>query len=168
MSELLSQLGIDGKLLLAQGANFLIVLGALTFLAYRPLVKILEERRKKIEFGLKGAEEAERRLSEIDKVKIEKLKQADEEALLMIRGAEGKAIVRSQEIIKGAESKAGAVLEEAVRIAEQKKLEEFKALSKEAKEIIKKALVKTVELDPTHIDEKLIARAVERVNVKKV
>ena len=59
MAELLSQLGIDGKLLLSQGVNFGIVLAVLTYFIYKPLVKILNERKTKIEFGLKGAAEAE-------------------------------------------------------------------------------------------------------------
>ena len=51
MSELLSQLGIDPKLLLSQGVNFGLVIIILTFLVYKPLVKILNERKQKIEFG---------------------------------------------------------------------------------------------------------------------
>ena len=52
MQELFHSLGIDWKLLLAQGTNFLVVLIVLTFVLWKPLIRVLNERRKKIEAGL--------------------------------------------------------------------------------------------------------------------
>ena len=60
MSELFSQLGIDWKLLLAQGVNFVILLVVLTKFVYKPLMKMVEARRQKIELGIRGGEMAEK------------------------------------------------------------------------------------------------------------
>ena len=159
MQELVSQLGLDWKLLLSQGVNFLILLTVLTFLVYKPLSRLMEERRKKIEFGLAGAEEAEKRLKEIDKVKEEKLAQADKNALKVIGEAEKRGQKRFDEILKNAESKADEVMVEAIRVAEHKKQEELSRLTEKAGALIKEAIIKTVELDPKHVDEKLISQA---------
>ena len=64
MSELLTKLGIDLKLLVAQIVNFLILLLVLYKFAYGPIVAMLEKRQKKIEKGLKEAEEAHKKLEE--------------------------------------------------------------------------------------------------------
>ncbi|MEK7137899.1 MAG: hypothetical protein AAB787_00165 [Patescibacteria group bacterium] len=159
MQELVHQLGIDWKLLLSQGVNFLILLTVLTFLVYKPLSKLMEERRKKIEFGLMGAEEAERRLKEIDQEKAEKLAEADRNALKVVGEAEKRGRSRFDEILKTAEGKAEEVMAEAARVAEHKKQEELNRLTEKANALIKEAIIKTVELDPKHIDEKLITQA---------
>ena len=61
MSELLSQLGINGKLLLFQAINFAIVLTVLTKLLYKPLLKVMRTRHDRIELGIRGAEIADKR-----------------------------------------------------------------------------------------------------------
>lgn len=159
MSALLTQLGVDWKLLLAQGANFLILLTVLTIFVYKPLLKMLEERGRKIEAGLKGAEKAESRLKDIERIKQDTLSRADKSALEVISLAEENARKRSGEIVAGAEKKAEDVLKSAAVVAEHKKKEELEKLNKEARLLIKEAIVKTVELDPSQIDEKLITSA---------
>ena len=66
MAELAEQLGLDWKLLLSQAVNFLLLLFLLRKFAYLPLLKILKERRARIEEGLAKATEADKRLLEVD------------------------------------------------------------------------------------------------------
>lgn len=167
MSELIHQFGIDWKLLIAQGTNFFILLIVLTVFAYRPLVRLMEERKNKIELGLKGAAEAEKRLNEIEEIKIKKIAETDKEAVAIIGKAEKKAHLRSQKIIMNAEEKAKDLLNETAKISEHKKQEALERLTAEAKTLIKTAIVKTVELDPAAIDEKLITQAIETIKHKK-
>jgi len=167
MSELIHQFGIDWKLLIAQGANFFILLAVLTIFVYRPLVRLMEERRKKIEFGLKGAEEAEKRLGEIEEIKIHKIAEADKKAVEIIGGAEKNAGKRVAEILTEADKKADSILLEAEKTSERKKQEELERLSKEANSLIKEAIIKTVELDPRAIDETLIAKAAATIKQKR-
>ena len=54
MSQLFSQLGINGGLLLSQAVNFSLVLIVLYAVLYKPLLGILRSRRERIEEGLKG------------------------------------------------------------------------------------------------------------------
>jgi F-type H+-transporting ATPase subunit b len=55
----LSALGINGGYLLAQILNFLIIFVAITALAWKPLIKVLETRRETIAKGLEDARAAE-------------------------------------------------------------------------------------------------------------
>lgn len=168
MNSLFAQLGINGKLFLAQGFNFLVVLFVLTIFVYRPLLKLLEERRKKIEFGLRGAEEAERRLRKADEEGVKKIKEADKSAMQIIGVAEESARKRSEEIVAVAEKKAGSIVEAAALVGEHKKQEELRRLADGARAIVKEAISKAVELDPASIDEKLVSRAVEIIRKKVI
>ena len=91
MEGILGQLGVNWRLLLTQGVNFFVLLVVLNIFVFKPLTKIIEERRKRIEFGLKGAEEAEKKLNEIEVVKTERLAKADKTALGIISSAEDEA-----------------------------------------------------------------------------
>ncbi|MBI2593944.1 F0F1 ATP synthase subunit B, partial [Candidatus Daviesbacteria bacterium] len=64
MEKILSDFGVQPVLLLAQIVNFLVLLWILNKLLYKPVLKVLEERKAKIEKGLKNAEEIEKRLAQ--------------------------------------------------------------------------------------------------------
>ena len=168
MSELLHQLGINGKLLLSQGVNFGIVLAVLTFFVYKPLVKILNERREKIEFGLRGAEEAKKRLAEIDVLKAEKIQEGETQAFEIVKGAEERAQERGVEIVDDAEVKSREILQRASQVEEQRRLEALATLTQESKSMIKSALIKMVSMKPDQIDEALIAEAVSEIKKQKI
>ena len=163
MSELFSQLGIDSKLLLAQGVNFLILLVVLTKFVYKPLMKMVEERRKKIELGIKGGERARQIIEQAEQEKLGIIKEADVQAVSIISEAEKNAKARSQEIVLEADKKAQQALHEAMLMAERKEKEEMEKVSAEAKRLVKEAIIKTVQLRPDQVDAKLIEEAVEEL-----
>jgi F-type H+-transporting ATPase subunit b len=82
--EALANLGIDWKLLVAQVVNFAVVLLVLKRFAYQPMLKLLDERTAKIEKGLADAENAGKKLSEIE---------IQEKAILMEARTEAKRIL---------------------------------------------------------------------------
>lgn len=65
--DILNQFGVQPVLLAAQVVNFLILLFILKKLLYKPILRVLEERKKRIEDSLKNADEIERKLAEADK-----------------------------------------------------------------------------------------------------
>jgi F-type H+-transporting ATPase subunit b len=164
MPEFLSQFGIDAKLLLSQGVNFLIALVILTIFVYKPLLKILEERRKKIELGLKGAKEVERRLSEIEEVRSHKILESEKLAFEIVEKAEDEARRRSEGIVSEAQVKAEEILYKASQIEEQRRMEALARLSKEARALVRAALIKTVSLKPEAVDEALITKALSELS----
>ncbi len=60
--EILANLGVDGRILLAQIVNFFILLWVLNRFVYRPLLAVLDKRSKIIEQGIKDAQDAKRQL----------------------------------------------------------------------------------------------------------
>lgn len=67
--NILDQFGVQPVLLAAQVVNFLILLFILKKFLYKPILKVLEERKQKIAQGLKNAEEIEKRLLKIEENK---------------------------------------------------------------------------------------------------
>jgi len=55
---------------------------------YKPLLKVLHDRRAKIEKGLLQADEAEQRLHEVDLIGKEKIKHAENEAVGILKKTE--------------------------------------------------------------------------------
>ena len=161
MSELFSQLGIEWKLLLAQGVNFIVLLFVLTKFVYKPLIKIIEERRKKIELGVKGGERAEQIIKKAEEERLGIVKEADTKAVAIISEAEKNAQKKAQEIALQADKKAQQTLREVLLLADRKQKEEMEKVSNEAKKLVRDAIIKTVELKPEQIDDKLIEEAVK-------
>ncbi len=160
MNALAEQLGVEWRLLLTQGVNFFVLLAALTILVYRPLLKLLEERRKKIELGLEGAAEVRRRLAEIEAEKAKTRSAAQREAVGLIAAAEREAKARGAELVRQANARTASLLADAAETAERRRLSALAELEREAAGLVKSALVKTVELDPDAVDEELVRKAV--------
>lgn len=162
-NELLFQLGINWKLFLSQVVNFFILLLVLTFFVYKPLIKIIKERSRKIKEGLEKAEEADVRLKEIDVIGAGKIKEAEQKGIEIIKATEAKAKVLDKEIQQATEKKQKEINELLKQNFLKQQEEASKAVLKDAAELVKKALVKTVGLSPKDIDEALIKKAVAQI-----
>jgi F-type H+-transporting ATPase subunit b len=167
MQELFHQLGLDWKLLLSQAVNFLLVLIILRAFVYKPILKIMKERRAKIEEGLLKAEAADHRLAEINEIAKSKIKEAEQEALGILRQTEAKAKTVEANILEEAREKESELLQNAELIARGKQKEAEQKFYKEAATIVKAAIIKTTELSPEAIDEALVERALENIRSAK-
>ncbi|MCX6718513.1 MAG: hypothetical protein NTY81_02855 [Candidatus Staskawiczbacteria bacterium] len=163
MSDILSQLGIDWKLFLSQLVNFFLILIVLTLFVYKPVLKIIKQRNAKIKEGLDKAEEAGVRLKEVDEIGKKKIKEAEFTSIGIIKATEDKAKTLEQELAKKSEAKQ-VQMQKDLQENYKKQQEEIKsAVLKDAVELVKKTIVRTVELKPEAIDEALIKKAVESV-----
>lgn len=111
--EALANLGIDGKLFLAQAVNFLILLFVLRRFAYKPMLEFLEKRTERIEQGLQDAEAAKVKLSEVEKESKEALDAARAEARSLVAAAEESAKKRDQERLAETEARVKKLLSDA-------------------------------------------------------
>ncbi len=164
MQQLLSQLGIDWRLLLSQAINFALLLIILRLVAYKPLMKLLHERRARIEEGLTKADEADRRLLEAEQMKKQKIHEGEAQALDIVKKTEGEAKELEARLLAEARRKEASELaatEAAIRAKEE---ESQRNMEREAVAMVRMAIAKTVELSPEKIDDALIARAVKEVS----
>jgi F-type H+-transporting ATPase subunit b len=161
MQQLLEQLGIDWHLLLSQAVNFLLLLIILRIFVYKPLLKLLHDRRARIEEGLTKADEADKRLGEIDEIGKGRIKVAEAEAFMIIKRTESQARAVEEKMLAEAKRKEREQLANATRMLRAKEEESRKRVEKEAAIMVRRAIVKTVGMAPDEIDEALIARAVK-------
>jgi len=163
MNAFLDQFGIDWKLFLSQLVNFALILIVLSIFVYKPVIKIIKERNKKIKEGLDKAEEANVRLKEVDVIGKEKIREAESTSANIIKTTEKKAKALEQELQKKSEENQ-VKLQKELQASYQKQQEQAEELVyKNAIELVKKTIVKTVELKPEAIDEALIKKAVSSV-----
>lgn len=113
MAELFQAFGIDWRLLLIQGVNFAILLGALWFLLYKPVLNILKDRERAIAKGVADAEAAEKARAEIESARSEKLKAAETEAAGIVQSAKTRGNAIKSELTKHAEERAQEIVEDA-------------------------------------------------------
>ena len=108
--ELLTKLGIDWRLLLAQTVNFLIVLGVLTAFVYRPFLALLDQRRERIRKSMDDVRAIEAQKREIDQLRIEQLKKIDEECGVLLERSRHQAERMKEEILTGAKQEVDRML----------------------------------------------------------
>jgi len=162
-NQLLLQLGINWKLLLSQAVNFFILLVVLTFFVYKPLIKIIKERNQKIKEGLDKAEEADVRLKQIDNIGKEKIKEAENKSINIIKDTEKRAKILEQELQKKSEEKQLQMQKELQSIYKKQQEEAKNLILRDAVDLVKKTIIKTVELKPDIIDDKLIKKAADLI-----
>lgn len=121
--------GFHWKLFLSQCVSFAIVAFLLQRFAYKPIIAVLEERRRRIEEGLLNAEKIKRELAEAEKRYQEILSNANAEAQKMIEEARASASVVAERRAQQAISEAEAIIakaREATRIEHDRMLSTLK------------------------------------------
>ncbi len=138
MEQLASVFGLDWRLLLIQAVNFGLLLSVLTYFLYKPVLRIIDERQKKIAEGVKTAEEAARRLQDAKEESEQIVGGAAREAEGLVASARARADERAAEIVKAAEARAAQALKESSeRAAEAKR----QALLESEREIARAAML---------------------------
>jgi len=160
--EALANLGIDWKLFAAQAVNFLILLWVLKRFAYKPMLDFLEKRSDRIDKGLKDAEAATKKLSEMGEKEKKVLKEARSEAKALIESAETAAQKRDAERLAETELKTKRFLEEARTKIEEEKVKAVSEAKQEIAEVVIVAVEKVLreKMDTTK-DRELIKQMVE-------
>lgn len=111
--ELISKLGIDWKLLVAQMINFFILLLVLYKFVYKPVLDVLEKRSKAIEKSVHDAKKSEETLRQIETLKDEKIAAAEREIGRLMDSARHDAEIMKKEIVVAANTQAEELLKRA-------------------------------------------------------
>jgi len=138
MSELFAAFGINWQLLIVQAINFGFLLFVLWYFLYTPLLKLIDDRQKKIAEGVRTAEAADMKLADAKTESKRIVGGAAREAETLVASARSRADEKGNEIVKAAEARAGDVLKEAQTRAEEAKR---MALAESSKEIARAAML---------------------------
>ncbi len=106
----MEQLGIEPKLLLAQIINFSIIIFVLTKLLYKPILSMLEKRKKEIEQGLALTQKMRDDEEKFSERKEKLLNETRREAHQMIEEAKKHAKEAEKEIIAQAHQEAAEII----------------------------------------------------------
>lgn len=162
MVELLSQFGVDWRLLLAQVVNFGILIFLLKHYAYGPIIKVLRERREKIESGIKASEESERKLLLASEEKKQILIAAETEASKIVSAAASVALEESKSILENTHKKSNAIVDAGKKTVESDRLKLYDEVESHAHALIKKGLAATIgKMNASERDEVLITEALK-------
>ncbi len=128
MPEGLERVGVHLPSLLAYLVNFLVLLGVLYALAYRPLLRLLRERTERIERGLLEAEEARQAKASILEERQRILDTARREALGLVEDARRRAEEEAAREGERASEERDASLRRARRVREEDRRQALKEL----------------------------------------
>ncbi len=106
----MEQLGIEPIQLLTQVFNFTVMAVVLTYFLYKPILKALADRRKKIEEGLAYTEKAKTEAEKTETKRLEVIARAKEEAAIIVEEAKKSAKLVESEIIAKAHEEAKAIV----------------------------------------------------------
>lgn len=141
MSQIFSVFGVNWEMILAQLFNFGLLLAILWYFLYTPVMKMLDDRQKKIEKGIRDAESAERALSEASDESKRIVSTATKESDDIVRNAKKEAEKQGLHIVADAQKRHDVLLKE----AEIKAQEEKRRVLKEAESEMAKLIVLGVE-----------------------
>lgn len=113
MDALFGAFGLDGKLLLVQVVNFGILIVALYFFLYKPVLKMLEDRRQLVAKGVEDAQRAQEKLVGADTEAASIVTNADTEAAKLLALARDAGNNERVRLVKEAEARAAAIASDA-------------------------------------------------------
>ena len=136
MGDALVQLGVDWPRFIAQTINFAIVLWVLNRFAFRPVLRLLEERRARIAESLQNAERIQKELAAAEEARREILQKANAQASQLIADAEQTARLQGERLLKEAAEEAERILEKARARTEQEQRESRAVVRREVGELV--------------------------------
>jgi len=147
-----------------QLVNFGVVFGAVTYLLYKPVQKILDDRAKRISDSLSEAEKIELEKEKIDSLKKKSKREADKEATIILENAQKAAVSKKKELVE----KTKEVLQEDMKKAQASWKNEKKQLLIDSKKQMVDAVVEVSSLVlgkklDSKTDDKFIAQNLEKV-----
>ncbi len=161
MGELALSLGINGKLFIAQLINFAIVLFVLYRFAYKPVLRMLEDRTQRIEKGIADAEASQKKLTEMTEKEKDVLSEAKKQAKQIIMAAEDQALKNRDEIIANAKEESTRLLQQAQKNMEDQKMQMINEVKKDLGTIVLMAVEKVIGEKVDHVkDAKMINDAI--------
>lgn len=108
--SILGSLGINLKLFLAQLINFAIVLFVLWKWAWKPILKVLDDRQKRVEQSVNDAKRIEEEMKLLDKKRTDAMRETEQKAQAIITEATAVAKTTRDELIEDARKGADHIL----------------------------------------------------------
>ena len=145
-------LGLNGQLFAIQLVNFAIVVAILWFLILKPLVRILEERKKIVDESIVNAKKVENEVQETNKRYQERMDEATVKANAIAAKSQSDAEIIAKEVKEEAKKEVDEVIAKSKQIIEsdrKKMLEDVK------KDVVDMVIASTEQVLKGAVDEKV-------------
>lgn len=164
MSELFTQLGINWMLLIAQIVNFTILAFVLTKFIYKPIMKLLEERKNRVKGDIEKSNVLDAKIKEADSAKNEILSVARTESEKIIKSSEKNARDIKETILKEASDEVSKIKEEAKKQIGNDREKTMQDMKKELGKLIAVSVEKTIgDVMESNTQKKLVDEAVKSI-----
>lgn len=154
-------LSVQPIVVLEQAFNLLILLAALYFILYKPLLKMMGEREQKIKDGVENADKAQKMLNEATSTQSEMIKKANMEGQQIMEKARKSGEELKSGILLEAHNQADHIIKAGHQSVEMEKSKTLQELKGKAVSIVVKATEKILkekldsQKDAKFIDESL-------------
>lgn len=156
--ELISKLGIDAKILVAQIVNFLILLFILKKFVFGLVLQKLEERRAMIAKATHDAQKSDELLKDIEATRLEMLDKTKKVSLEMIEKAAASAEETKKSILASAHQEAEVMMETTRVILAREKEQMLKEAGEELGKLVVAASEKIIGREFSSEDQKRLSR----------
>jgi len=169
MNELMTKLGIDWRLFIAQLVNFAVLIAVLYRFAYKPVLTLLEKRRVRIEKSLEEAARIEAESARMEQLKMQKVDDAKREAQQVLEDAAKKAEAVKQATLATTRVESEKIVLKAKAQIAHERGELLKGVQSEAAELVASAVEKVLkEKMDGEKDKKFIIDALQQFSVSNV
>jgi F-type H+-transporting ATPase subunit b len=153
--------------MIAQLINFAIVFFVLKKFAYKPILNLLDARKKKIEDGLAFAQKAKDELASIEVIKGEEIAKAKKEGVEIVKASEVSATKVRDEIVAGGEIEKQKLIATGKALLGEQKVRMEKGVYEHAVSLVEAALGKVLSKKDFNAEERdLISQTVAEIRVK--
>lgn len=165
--ELIEKLGVDLKLLIANIINFVLLLWILGRFVYKPVLALLEKRRKMVEKSVQDSKQAEELLADIEKTRLEAISKIKIQSVQMLEEASKQAEVVKKQITDTAHRQAELIIEQAKHQISLEKSRMMKEMEQDVAHLIVSATSRILEREFSDSDQKRLEKeALEQFTIK--
>ncbi len=159
--EIIQTLGIDVTLLLAQMLNFGILVAVLAFLVYKPLLKLIDDRRESIRKSMEDADKISRQREEMDQARRAEMTKIEKEAAKLLDQAKADVAAAKDEMIAQARKESDDVLARGKQQLQAETARVTADLEKAAASLVIKLTGKLLEKEFTAADQDRLIGSLE-------
>ncbi len=136
--------------------NFSVMVGVLSFLLYKPLLKMFDERAKRIEEGQKAATEAMEGQAQISQLKIDTQKKLDKDAAKIMEAAVKEAEIEKARILAAAQEEASLIMTNLQQKWQVEQASRVKAMHEDLIRAVVMATEEIIQLKLKQVDQQTL------------
>lgn len=160
--DILAKLGIHWSQLAAQAVNFTIVVSVLTFFVYKPLLKLIDERRERIRQAMEDADRIQHQKEEIDQFRMQEMKKIDAEAGVLLERTKQQATELRDQMLQAAMRESESVLKRGREQLEEERSRAFDDLQRKVTSLAVVLAGKVIEREFTKEDQDRLVTNLEK------